>query len=239
MNKCNVIRDLLPLYADEVCSEDSREMVEEHLSTCQECKQGLEDYCYNTGLPEVSADVAMKKFKKKMNKKNLKKIVVSVIVCLAVIFSGAYVLFIPEFTVPYSEDLMTAKIPVDGGIDVWVNLPNYTQVYSMTTSSETDDEFDIYLTVTRNLWSMIAPDFDEMNNFWRTNGFIGVSFQASDEMPFKESDMNYFRTDSKIANIYYADFESTHSSDPKADLRHAIYSETATTYLIWSATESE
>lgn len=239
MNKCNVIRDLLPLYADEVCSEDSREMVEEHLSTCQECKQELEDYCYNTGLPEVSADVAMKKFKKKMNKKNLKKIVVSVIVCLAVILSGTYILFIPEFTVPYSEDLMTAKIPVDGGIDVWVNLPNYTQVYSMATSSETDDEFDIYLTVTRNLWSMLAPDFHEMNNFWRTNGFIGVSFQASDEMPFKESDMNYFRTDSKIANIYYADFESTHSSDPKADLRHAIYSETATTYLIWSATESE
>lgn len=239
MNKCNVIRDLLPLYADEVCSEDSKEMIEEHLSTCQECKQELEDYCYNTGLPEVSADVAMKKFKKKMNKNNLKKIVVSVIVCLAVIFSGAYVLFIPEFTVPYSEDLMTAKIPVDGGIDVWVNLPNYTQVYSVATSSESEGEFDIYLTVTRNLWSMIAPDFHEMNNFWRTNGFIGVSFQASDEMPFKESDMNYFRTDSKIANIYYADFESTHSSDPKADLRHAIYSETAETHLIWSAAESE
>jgi hypothetical protein len=239
MNKCNVIRDLLPLYADEVCSEDSREMVEEHILTCQECKQELEDYCYNTGLPEVKADVAMKKFKKKMNKKNLKKIVLSVIVCLAVILSGTYILFIPEFTVPYSKDLMTAKIPVDGGIDVWVNLPNYTQVYSMATSSETDDEFDIYLTVTRNLWSMIAPDFDEMNNFWRTNGFIGVSFQASDEMPFKKSDMNYFRTDSKIANIYYADFEIAHSTNPKADLSHAIHSEAAKTYLIWSATESE
>lgn len=239
MNKCNVIRDLLPLYADEVCSEDSKEMVEEHISTCQECKQELEDYRYNTGLPEVKADVAMKKFKKKMNKKNLKKIVVSVIVCLAVILSGTYILFIPEFIVPYSEDLMTAKIPVDGGIDVWVNLPNYTQVYSVATSGESDNEFDIYLTVTRNLWSMIAPDFDEMNNFWRTNGFIGVSFQASDEMPFKESDVNYFRTDSKIANIYYAEFESTDSTDPKSDLRHAIYNETATTHLIWSATKGE
>ena len=181
----------------------------------------------------------MKKFKKKMSKKNLIKVLVSVVICLAVILSGMYVLFIPEFVVPYSEDLMTTKIPVDGGIDVLVNLPNYTQVYSMATSSESDGEFDIYLTVTRNLWSMIAPDFDEMNNFWRTNGFIGVSFQASDDMPFKESDVNYFRTDRKIANIYYADFESTHSTNPKADLRHAIYSETAKTYLIWSATESE
>ena len=88
MNKCNVIRDLLPLYADEVCSEDSREMVQEHISTCKDCRQELEDYRYNTGLPEVPTDVAMKKFKKKMGKKNLKKIVVSVllsiIICLTV-----------------------------------------------------------------------------------------------------------------------------------------------------------
>ena len=45
--------------------------------------------------------------------------------------------------------------------------------------------------------------------------------------------------DSKIANIYYADYESTHSTDLKADLRHAVYNETAETHLIWSAPESE
>ena len=32
MNKeCEVIRDLLPLYVDEVCSGTSRELIEEHL----------------------------------------------------------------------------------------------------------------------------------------------------------------------------------------------------------------
>ena len=74
MNKCNVIRDLLPLYADKVCSEDSKEMVEEHLAECKECKQELEDYCYKTGIEEVSTDVVMKNFKKKMGKKNFKKV---------------------------------------------------------------------------------------------------------------------------------------------------------------------
>ena len=29
--KCEVIRDLMPLYLDECCSEGSRELVEEHL----------------------------------------------------------------------------------------------------------------------------------------------------------------------------------------------------------------
>ena len=36
--ECEVIRDLLPLYADEVCSAKSRELVEDHISTCPECR---------------------------------------------------------------------------------------------------------------------------------------------------------------------------------------------------------
>ena len=39
---CDIIRDLLPLYADEACSEESRRMVEEHLQECPECGSMLE-----------------------------------------------------------------------------------------------------------------------------------------------------------------------------------------------------
>ena len=35
---CDVIRDLLPLYADKACSERSRDMVEEHLEECPDCR---------------------------------------------------------------------------------------------------------------------------------------------------------------------------------------------------------
>ncbi len=35
---CEVIRDLLPLYADEACSEKSRALVEEHLDECPDCR---------------------------------------------------------------------------------------------------------------------------------------------------------------------------------------------------------
>ncbi|MBR2482043.1 MAG: zf-HC2 domain-containing protein [Oscillospiraceae bacterium] len=34
---CHVIEDLLPLYHDGVCSEESRALVEEHLSRCEAC----------------------------------------------------------------------------------------------------------------------------------------------------------------------------------------------------------
>ena len=39
---CEVIRDLLPLYADNVCSGKSRSMVEEHLQECSSCSDLLE-----------------------------------------------------------------------------------------------------------------------------------------------------------------------------------------------------
>ena len=38
---CDVIRDLLPLYEDEVCSEKSRDLVREHLEECQACLELL------------------------------------------------------------------------------------------------------------------------------------------------------------------------------------------------------
>ncbi len=38
---CNVIRDLLSLYADDVCSKESRELVDEHLAECPACAEEL------------------------------------------------------------------------------------------------------------------------------------------------------------------------------------------------------
>ncbi len=39
---CDLIKDLLPLYADEVCSEESRKAVAEHISGCSTCRSMLE-----------------------------------------------------------------------------------------------------------------------------------------------------------------------------------------------------
>ena len=39
---CNVIGDLLPLNVDEVLSDDSKEIVEEHLSECESCRESAE-----------------------------------------------------------------------------------------------------------------------------------------------------------------------------------------------------
>ena len=40
--KCSVIQDLMPSYVDEICSQDSRELVREHVAECEQCKVKLE-----------------------------------------------------------------------------------------------------------------------------------------------------------------------------------------------------
>lgn len=40
--KCEIIRDLLPLYIDECCSEESKKLVALHLESCPDCRKVLE-----------------------------------------------------------------------------------------------------------------------------------------------------------------------------------------------------
>ncbi|WP_153723337.1 zf-HC2 domain-containing protein [Sporosarcina cascadiensis] len=39
---CEIIKDILPLYYDGVCSDDSKKMVEEHMLNCDHCKCELD-----------------------------------------------------------------------------------------------------------------------------------------------------------------------------------------------------
>ena len=41
---CQVIQDILPLYTDGCCSEDSKNLVEEHLKTCDDCQKLIDRY---------------------------------------------------------------------------------------------------------------------------------------------------------------------------------------------------
>lgn len=43
MNKCEIIKDLLPLYEENLLSEESKTFVEDHLKTCPECKNLLKE----------------------------------------------------------------------------------------------------------------------------------------------------------------------------------------------------
>lgn len=69
---CNVIEDLLPLYHDGVCSEESRALVGEHLKTCEKCGK-MKTALDGEEAPETKADEkkALKGIKKKVRRGKL------------------------------------------------------------------------------------------------------------------------------------------------------------------------
>lgn len=42
---CNIIQDLMPLYADALASESSRRLIEEHTAVCPKCRSALREMC--------------------------------------------------------------------------------------------------------------------------------------------------------------------------------------------------
>ena len=85
---CDVIKDILPLYHDDVCSDATKEIVEEHLNECDSCKEYYEKMCSSDVVELVSFDEKQEKKMaeawKKVAKKGLKLVVLVLLIILAI-----------------------------------------------------------------------------------------------------------------------------------------------------------
>lgn len=97
--KCEVIQDLLQLYVDDLCSEESWRLVEAHLEGCSECKEflnSLKDRDSFIAEEEIEVDVSVEK---KLLSKIRKRLLLIELICLSIgAFGGLYTtLFIYQF----------------------------------------------------------------------------------------------------------------------------------------------
>lgn len=99
---CNVIGDLLPLYVDEVLSEDSRAIVEEHLSSCESCRKSAEKMKKTLVISNDTDSENIKKLKKRVSVKRVLALSVSTLFALAVLFGQGY--YLCFYGYPISSD---------------------------------------------------------------------------------------------------------------------------------------
>ncbi len=83
---CNVIKDLLPLYVDDVVSDDTKELVEEHISNCEGCREEAESMGKTLVIPAESEGAQIKKIKRKMNKRKVITVCISSLLTLVIGF---------------------------------------------------------------------------------------------------------------------------------------------------------
>ena len=86
---CDVTRDLLPLYHDGVCSEESRALVEEHVALCPGCGALLKELRGEIELPHGEPDDAsvLKKLEKNVQRGRKRAWIRGIAAALAVVLT--------------------------------------------------------------------------------------------------------------------------------------------------------
>ena len=77
---CEVIRDLLPLYAEHIASPASTALVEEHLESCDACRAELRQMQRPVPVqPEPQPDAPLKGIRKTLQKKSIRTVAAAVL----------------------------------------------------------------------------------------------------------------------------------------------------------------
>jgi len=71
---CKITKDLLPLYHDEVCSNESRAMVEEHLAECDHCKAELRSMEEVIQMDTIKQNLNEAEFMQLLSKKWMRRV---------------------------------------------------------------------------------------------------------------------------------------------------------------------
>lgn len=97
---CDIIKDLLPLYCDNMCSNDSRVVIDEHLTECESCGEELKKMLDNSDAAVLrqeknSINSIIGKYRKNLWKKMLFFLSCVLLFPNIVMFAGCHELCIP------------------------------------------------------------------------------------------------------------------------------------------------
>ena len=92
---CHLVRDLLPLYHDKLCSPDTAQDVEEHLGGCEACRAALDALDTPKDLPvpdagDLQRAQALQMLQRKLVRSRVITVVVSALAAVLVLFAGIY-----------------------------------------------------------------------------------------------------------------------------------------------------
>ena len=114
---CNIIKDLLPLYAEDMASEDTRKMVDEHLCGCDGCTRELAAI---KKAPKVPVETDVKSLKRVGDSIKRRRIVTAFTAIMTVLAIGATVityLFTPYYLTA-EEAIEGVELREDGGFAI-------------------------------------------------------------------------------------------------------------------------
>lgn len=110
--KCDMIRDLLPLYADSVCSEESRKAVTDHLAECAECRELLNKMNQKVAISADTDISALKKIRQRIRLIKTAVITAAVLLLCGGLFAG-YMWAVTDCPMDYEKYNIAENVHVE------------------------------------------------------------------------------------------------------------------------------
>lgn len=154
---CNIIRDILPLYVEDMVSLETRDMVEEHLNECESCTLELRLLRKETAVPCEVELHGIDAVKKEIRQR---RILTGLLVFLltAAIALGAFA----YLTRPIYLTMEEAEVKItEEGDRLYYEFGDAVDCFSIT-STRDGENVDITLTAYRRLWNI---HYGNMNNY--------------------------------------------------------------------------
>lgn len=193
---CDIIQDMIPLCIDDVASDDTKKMVNEHIKDCIICKKEYEmmktevilPVNQNENLEEVKS---LKSFQKFLKKRKLITMIISITLTFAVLLGTLVTLAVPRKYIPYSDENISISVENE---DFYIscNLPYYNGVVvhnpiEVNVDGQTENVVMVYYYY--SLWSRyVEPLLGNLKNEQTINS------------------RNFLGAENEITQIYYGEF---------------------------------
>lgn len=189
-NECSIIQDILPLYVEEMASDDTVSFVREHLKDCPRCRAELEKLQKPVEVqlkPDINA-APLKRLKKALLMKKLQTILCTVAILLALMLAVISLLTAPEYF-EYTPDLVTAS--ETGAGEVTLSFSGKVTGYNLQQIDDPDGRNTVY-----HLEAWTSP-WDRM---FKKNGAWAVTVSPENDKPL----LIYFTqiADGSSVNLY-------------------------------------
>lgn len=119
--ECSIVRDLLPLYVEEMVSPETAEFVRDHLAGCQACQgeyQSLRQPPDVTPHPqEELPEVPLRLLQRKLLLKRVQTALLAGVFVLVVLLSAFAILSAPRY-LPYTSQLLEVTEQGDGSLTI-------------------------------------------------------------------------------------------------------------------------
>ena len=121
---CEVIEDLLPLYVENIASPSSRVLVEEHLASCESCRELEKSMRTEVHLPKDIDTKPLKRisshlFRKKVTAVALTALIMTLLALLLIVHLNS------PITIPYEQisDSIEVEVSDDGKVSITMDNP--------------------------------------------------------------------------------------------------------------------